>query len=452
VPDLAPGSYQVLFSPGCGDNADLAQEEFRSQVNGSTVDTVSVTSGTLNGINAVMQPAGSISGIIRTASGHPVQLSCLILTGVSGPARSLLGEALLFGSKYQLAGLPLGGYQVTFAPNCVGSALQAQWYKDKPSPAGAATVAVRAFRDDKGINSLLQPGGSIAGRITAGGKPVRNMCVYAQNVKVFLDFGGATSHGDGKFYIHGLNSGNYELQVQPCGPGSNALAGAVLPQLVHVTAPRQTTGVKITAVRGATITGTVQAATPLAGEGAAGACVEAFENNGNAYNATSAGLDGTFSVTNLPAGQYSVHVGDPSCSFSEPNLAPQWYLGKATERTATQVSVSTGRTTRLSTVNLADDGSISGSVTGTDGHPLRGVCVAATAAGTGPVFSVTSSAGSYSISDLPAGNYRVQFSSGCGAAGYRTQWWNQKPTRKSASIVLVIAGTATTGISAELRK
>jgi hypothetical protein len=452
VPDLAPGSYEVLFSPGCGDNADLAQLAFRSQISGGA-DTVSVTSGTLRGIDAVMQPAGGISGVVRTASGHSVGFSCLIVTGVSGPAKSLLGEALLFGSRYQLAGLPLGGYQVTFAPDCLGSALQNQWYKDKPSPAGATTVVVRAFHTDKQINSRLRTGGSISGRITASGKPVRNMCVYAQNVNVFLDFGGATSNRDGTFDITGLNSGRYELEVEPCGTGSTALAGEVLRQLVHVTAPRRATGVKITAVRGATIAGTVQAGTPPAGEGAAGACVEAYAVNGDAYNATNTGLDGTFSITNLPPGQYSVDVGDPYCSFSEPNLAPQWYLGKATEQTATPVSVSVGGKTMLSSaVNLADDGSISGTVTGLHASPLRGVCVAATSAGTGRVYSVTGSAGSYSISDLPAGNYRVQFSSGCGAMGYRTQWWKQSSTAKSASIVRVTAGTATTGISATLRK
>jgi hypothetical protein len=452
APDLAPGSYEVLFSPGCGDNADLAETAFRSQVTGGA-DTVSAISGTLSGIDVVMQPAGGISGVVRTANGHPVGFSCLILTGVSGRAKSILEEAVLFGSKYQLTGLPLGGYKVTFAPDCAGSALQTQWYRDKPSPAGATTVVVRAFHTDKEINSMLRAGGSIAGRIVAGGKPVRNMCVYAQNVKVFLDFGGATSNREGKFDIPGLNSGRYELEVQPCGTGSNALAGQVLPQLVNVTAPRSTTGVKITAVRGASIAGRVQAGTPPAGEGAAGACVEAFAANGDAYNATNAGLDGTFSITNLPPGQYSVYAGDPYCSVSEPNLAPQWYLGKATERTATPVSVSVGgKTTLSSAVNLADDGSISGTVTGLQGNPLHGVCVAATAAATGRVYSVTGSAGSYSISDLPAGGYRVQFSAGCGASGYKTQWYRDKPTAKTATLVLVKAGTATSGISATLRK
>jgi 5-hydroxyisourate hydrolase-like protein (transthyretin family) len=454
VPDLAPGTYEVFFSPGCGDNADLAQEAFKSNVNGATVDAVSAISGTLSGIDAVMQPAGGISGVIRAASGYPVDISCMFLTGVSGSAKSLFGEALIFGRKYEFENLPLGGYKVTFAPTCTTSALEAQWYKNKPSPAGATTVVIRAFRIDKEINSLLKIGGSITGRVTSSGQPVRNMCVYAQNINVFLDFAAGSTDHSGNFDLHGLNSGVYELEVQPCGAGSNALAEEVLPQLVHVTAPGRTTGVDLSATRGATISGTVEAGTPPSGEAAAGACVEAFDTNGEAYNYTNTGLDGTFSITNLPPGSYQVYVGDPECSYSEPNLAPQWYLNQTSESNATQVSATAGGTTTLSTVTLADDGSISGSVTG-PGGPLRGVCVAATevGAGTVPVYSVTSgSGGSYSISDLPAGSYQVQFSSGCGATGYRTQWWKHRSSQRSATIVTVVAGTATTGISAELQK
>ena len=67
---------------------------------------MSAVSGTVSGINAVMQPAGAISGHVRTANGRPVQLSCIILTGVSGRARSQSGEAFVFGSSYTLSGLP----------------------------------------------------------------------------------------------------------------------------------------------------------------------------------------------------------------------------------------------------------------------------------------------------------------------------------------------------------
>jgi hypothetical protein len=453
--NLGPGRYEVIFTPGCGDNADLAEAVFKTPLSALTPATVSVNSGTLSGINAVMQGAGGISGVIRAKSRRPVPFSCIILTGVSGSAKGLSGEVLTLGGSYEVTGLPVGGYQVTFDPACLGVDLAAQWYKDKPSPAGATTVVIRASHVDPHINSSLVPGGSIDGTITSAGKPVHNMCVDAQNVTQPLDFGGAITKPNGTYYIHGLNSGLYELFVSPCGRGSNYLAAEVLPQEVQVTAPHRAQAGTASVPAGGSISGTVLAGSPATGNGAAGACVEAYATNGNAFNSTNTALDGTFRIRNLPAGDYLVYVGDPACSVSEPNLAPQWYPGKPTPSGATAVSVSSGVTTTISDTTLAQDGSISGSVTGTGHSPLGGVCVAATAAiaGSAPVYSVTSGAsGGYSIGDLPAGQYRVEFSSGCGAAGYHAQWWKDKPSEQTATIVTVTAGTATTGIGAVLRK
>ena len=453
--DLGPGSYEVIFTPGCGDNADLAETVFKTSISATTASTVSVSSGTLNGINAVMQGAGGIAGAIRAKNKSPVVLSCIILTGVSGSAKGLSGEILTLGGSYEVTGVPVGGYKVTFDPACFGINFAAQWYKDKPSPAGATTVVVRASHVARHINSLLVRGGSIDGTITNGHKPVHNMCVDAQNVTQPLDFGGAITKPNGQYFIRGLNSGLYELYVSPCGKGSNYLAAEVLPREVQVAAPNRANAGTASVPAAAYIKGTVLAGSPATGNGAAGACVEAFATNGSAYNGANTGLGGTFRIPSLPAGKYLVYVGDPTCSFSEPDLAPQWYLGQPTPSGATAVSVTSGLTTIISDATLAQDGSISGTVTGTGHSPLAGVCVAATStiAGSAPVYSVTrGTSGGYSIGDLPAGQYRVEFSSGCGAAGYHAQWWKDRPSAQTATTVTVTAGTATTGIGAVLSK
>ena len=62
------------------------------------------------------------------------------------------------------------------------------------------------------------------------------------------------------------------------------------------------------------------------------------------------------------------------------------------------------------------------------------------------------SKGTYQLADLAPGQYRVEFSSGCGAAGYLTQWWQGAASRQKATLVDVTTGTATTGISAALHK
>jgi len=457
LPNLAPGSYQVSFSTGCGNNSDLADEAFRGNVNGTQSDLVSAPGGTISGINAVMEPGGGISGVVRTAAGARVSTSCVILTGISGSARSLSGELTLFGSQYQLTGLPAGGYQVVFAPSCAGSHLQTQWYRDKSGPAGATTVTVAPSRTSSGIDSALVPGGSIAGTLTAGGTPVHDMCVYAQNVTQPDVFGQGISNRSGHYYVHGLNSGQYELYLIPCGGSSGSLASEVAPQIVRVRAPEQTSGITTSVPAGATIAGRLLAGSPATGAGAAGTCAEAFQVDGGGYGVSSAAADGTYSITNLAPGDYRVYLGDQSCSYGNPGLAPQWYLGKQTAAGATTVTVSMGTTTTIADATLAADGSVIGTVRA-GGGSLRGVCVAAFGVGAvaaeigaAPDYAVTTGSGGYRISYLPAGKYRVQFSSGCGAAGYRAQWWKDKPTRAGATLVTVTSGTTTAGISATLR-
>ncbi len=452
ITDLAPAQYEVIFTPGCGSNANLIEDVYKTPLSASTAATVSAASGTVGGINGVLAPAGGISGTVRGRGGRPVEFYCMILTGVSGSARSLVGEIFVFGSKYEITGVPLGGYQVAFAPSCADSALETQWYKDRPTPAHAATVEVRADHVTRHIDAALIPGGSISGRVTSGGKPVVNMCVFAQSVTQFADSGAGITSLKGYYHIPGLNSGDYELYFEPCGRGADALAAELGPQLIHVTAPKKTGAVVTDVPKGATISGSVLAGSPATP--AAGACVEAIQANGAGFGESNAALDGTYSITNLPPGDYQVFFGDPTCSYSDPNLASQWYQDKTTEPTATLVPIAAGSKTTIATATLVTDGSITGTVTASGGGALGGVCVAATATGFGtvPVYTSTAASGTYSVVDLQPGNYKVQFSSGCGAAGYKVQWWNDKPTRSAADVITVTTATTTTGIGAALHK
>jgi len=452
IANLAPGQYQVGFAPGCGNNSNLAQQWFRNQPSLATAAIVSASTGTVSGIDAVLPPSGGIAGNVLGSDGRPVLVSCVILTGLSGNGNSLIGEFLLIGNQYEITGVPLGTYQVAFAPSCVGSGYQTQYYKDKPSPVGATPVAVRAGRVQHGINAALIRGGSIAGQITSGGKPIHDMCVYAQNVNAEDDFGGGLSNRNGYYAIKGLNSGQYELEVSPCGSNSSPLATEVLPQLVVVKAPQRTIGVNLSVPRGGSIRGSVLGESPATPQ--PGVCALALQVGGVNGGVANTGTNGSFTITNLPPGGYQVYLGDPYCSYSAPNLAPQWYLDRPSEVTATSVPVTSGAITDLATSTLALTGTLSGTVTGPAGRTVSGICVAALPTGVGsiPVYAVTASTGTYSITDLTPGEYQVQFSSGCGASGYQAQWWHGQATQRTAAIITVAAGSTVTDIDATLRK
>jgi hypothetical protein len=450
MPNLLPGQYRVSFSPGCPSNANVVPAFFGSQ---SSPPLVSAPAGVTTGIDGVLPTAGNISGIVATKSGKPVQQACITVAGLNAATQaSLGGNVSMSGKQYKITQLLPGPYQVIFVPSCGGTTnYENQWYKDKPSPAGAARVQVRAGRTTTGIDGALVQGGSIAGRVTSSGRPVGNVCVFAQNVSQFLDFGTANTGRTGKYLVPGLNPGLYELSFFPCGEGSATLAEGLLTHLVKVTGTGRTNGVNFSLSVGGRITGSVLGGSPAVAQ--PGVCVEAFQTDGVGANLAFTGVDGSFTMTNLPAGKYLVLIGDPGCGLQPNNLAPQWYLNASTPAKATLVTVGKGATTRLTSVTLSANGGISGTVTGSGKAAIAGICVTATSpSGVGPVLAVTRATGAYSLLGLTPGTYQVEFSSGCGASGYRTQWWDGKGAQRNATPVPVTSDTTTAGIDATMTK
>ncbi len=454
--NMLPGQYQVYFSPGCNNNANLVSVYYGSQLN---PPDVSMPIGTTSGIDGVLPTAGNISGTILTRSGRAEQSACAIVTGLNAATEPTSGEGAGPGSSgsYEITQLAPGPYQVYFQPGCQGSSsYENQWYKDKPSPAGAARVLVRANHTTAGISSALIRGGSISGRVTTGGKPVSGACVFAQNVTQIDDYGSSGTNKAGRYVIEGLNSGQYELEFFPCNEGFATLAEQLLPRLVQVTAPRTTSGANSSLVPAGQISGTVLGDTLQDGsqtvEPQPGACVEALQTNGFGANVGFSGANGTFTIANLPPGQYIVYIG-ADCGNIYSNLAAEWYDNAPTEAKATVVSVIAREVTTLASVTLPTNGAISGTVTGPGSAPVAGICVTATTAlSPVPVVAVSGAGGTYSLVGLAPSNYRVKFSSGCGASGYVTQWWKGKASAATANTVKVTAATTTTGINASLRK
>jgi hypothetical protein len=457
VTNLPPGQYQVGFGPGCGSkqqnnaNRDLAEAYFAPSGLPGGPAFVSAAVGTTYAINGVDPEGGAIAGRVRTASGRAVQTSCLYLTGVSGDAIADSGEGVTFGSSYKFTGLLPGSYIVTFVPSCAGSSDENQWYKDRPSPAGATRVRITAGHTTSGISSTLIDGGSLAGTVTSGGKPVFGMCVFAQSTSQYLDSGSAVTTRAGYYLIRGLNSGRYEVEFAPCN-GTSPLAGLLLGRTVQVTAPRRTSGVNAAAQLGGSISGQVLGNSPAVAQ--PGLCVDALSANDEIGASAITEQDGTFSITNLPAGKYFVYYNDISCAETPTDLASQWYPAAATEQSGTEVAVTAGKATSLPSVTLAPDGGIAGVVTGAGHAPLSGACVIATptAAGSLPIYGVTRGSGGYSILGLQPGRYDVEFSSGCGISGYLPQWWDKQNSPGRVNQVTVTAGATTRNISATLHK
>ena len=203
------------------------------------------------------------------------------------------------------------------------------------------------------------------------------------------------------------------------------------------------------------IAGTVtDAADP---SGLAGVCVtatDASDTIGASGTATTA-AGGTYSITGLAPGSFQVFF-DPTCgnTQSSPDF-PLWYSNSLTEGGATSVTVSSGNTFTAN-ASLETFGSISGTVTDA-AHPggLAGVCVTATSStgGSGVGDAVTTSNGTYAITELPPDAYTVEFDPSCGGTVTSPdypQWYSGAVKQANATSVEVSSGAATANVNASL--
>ena len=459
IAGLAPGQYLVDFS--CGLSSKYADQWFPGAPDAGSADLISASAGRTSGINAVLRPGGSIRGVVTNQAGHPLADVCVTAAitqsaasefgGAVGNAQPVTGQH----GSYRISGLTPGRYYVSFTPCSTGTQRYApQWYRGASSMTSATAVKVQAGKTTSGIDGRLIVGGTMSGRVvTASGKPVRNICVFAfSNAEAI---GGAGSTGKtGTYSIKGLDSGRYVVEFFPC---YNQNYVAVLAH-ARVTAPHATTGVDATMHPGGSIAGVVTEGS-ASGPPVSDLCVEVDSSNPNNLGSfASTGSDGSYLATGLAAGSYQVYF-DTQCLFTgSGDLAPQWYNDAQTQAAATPVTVKVGQTTP--SINAAlqpnGDGEISGTVSAAGPSPtaLTGACVTAIPLPAGsaqPVVAVSRPSG-YRLPDLFPGRYKVRFSAGCGAAGYATQWWRDKTSQKTATVITVGVGQDVSGISATLGK
>jgi hypothetical protein len=92
--------------------------------------------------------------------------------------------------------------------------------------------------------------------------------------------------------------------------------------------------------------------------------------------------------------------------------------------------------------------SISGVLTDGFGHPIAGAAVTAESSYMGDIAQ-TDANGAWSITSMPAGDYRISFTADVGGS-HIVQWWNGAASRDTATPVAVGSGEQRTGIDASL--
>jgi hypothetical protein len=397
--------------------------------------------GATSGIDVVLAQGGSIQGRVKNTSGSGIQ-------NVGVEIHNLYGSLVKYASSvqtgadgsYKVMGLPSGSYKVFFIGN---GGYISEWYNDKPDFAGADTVSVTAPNTTTHINAVLALGGSIAGRVTnAGDAGIENIYVLVATTD---GYGVASTYTDenGYYTFGGLTTGSYKVVFSGTGgyigEWYNDKPDFASADTIAVTAPVTTSGIDAVLALGGSFAGRVINA---GGSGIANVFVELFTTNGNYVTSDSTDADGYYTIEGIQTGSYKVQFfGYNSGYISE------WYNDKPDFDSADIITFPPGITS-IETV-LAPGGSISGTVTNTEGTGINGVEVEVFDLN-GDLINVayTNICGEYTVKGLPTGSYKVYFYRSY--TGYIGEWYNDKKDLDSADEVAVTAPGTTTGIDAIL--
>lgn len=309
--------------------------------------------------------------------------------------------------------------------------------------------------------------GSISGHMTKGGAEIPGIAeglvcalksekeerVQGENCEL-------GSLPDGAYTISNLSSGDYKIQFWPGYALVNWIWEYYDDTRVWSQAPwievsnGSITGIDGELAEGGYISGRVTRASD--GEGLAGAHVCAEEPLAEFTECKEVGVvGGSYQLYGLIEGDYVVEF----LPAEGQGVRAQFYNGKSESGGADLVHVTTGVQTEPIDAALPAEATITGRVTDAATHAgLEEIEVCAFEL-MGPEVigcEYTEPSGSYAITDLPVGTYKLGFFSesveeeeGLESSPYRVQFWNDKPSWEAANILTLGLGL-TAGIDAEL--
>jgi len=317
----------------------------------------------------------------------------------------------------------------------------------QPDFGSATPVEVVEGSDTGGANAVLAMGAVVSGTVTdQTGNPIADVSVTAYDAAYGWE-ASVTTSVEGSYSISGLTEGEYRLRFDD-------YEGVFLPEWfddqpdfdsatpVVVVEGADANGVDAVLSLAGSISGVV---TDPAGDPVPDITVVAYDQSGDWESSTTTDSSGGYSIGGLATGDYRIEFRDDEGVF----LA-EWWDGQPDFDSAMPVAVTEGSDTGGVDAVLLRAGSVSGVVTDSAGDPISGVVVYVYDESYYSVGSATTdSAGLYSVGGLASGEYRVEFIS------YRrvlTEWFQDQPDFDSATPVVVVEGSNTSGVDAVLTR
>jgi len=340
VEDLPAGGYKVFYDTFPA--PDYLAEWYNDKGDFSGADEVVVNeSSTTSGINAVLAPAGLISGRVSDESGAGIGR---VGIRVFDQNENFLNHSVTDANgDYRVGSLQTGTYKVYFETWEVPGFFD-EWYNDKGDFSGADEVAVTEGSTTGGIDAVLTPAGVISGRVTEiGGTGISNVdaCIYDLDDN---SMGLARTNADGDYRIGWLPTGTYKVLFNTyyapnyADEWYNDKVDSGSADEVTVTEGSTTGGIDAVLAPAGFISGRV---TDSVGVGIGNVGVNIWDLNYSFAGHSATDANGDYQVGCLPTGAYKVYFDN----YKTPAVMGEWYDDNGDFYSADEVAVTAGGTT-----------------------------------------------------------------------------------------------------------
>ena len=206
---IPPGTYKIYFE---GEDAGYLSKYWDNKGAVDDANSITVNSGsTTPNINAQLDPAGSMSGKITNQSGAVVKNVQVWAYDTNKKSVNNVMNNSTTGI-YTIPGLPTGIYRVWFDTRSAGNYLS-EWYINQTFFETGQTVSVVNGSTTPNIDAQLDPGGSIAGKVTnQAGIGIKSLSVSAYDLN-HNSMNSEQTDTNGNYVIPGLPTGEYKVYI-----------------------------------------------------------------------------------------------------------------------------------------------------------------------------------------------------------------------------------------------
>ncbi|WP_432393377.1 S-layer homology domain-containing protein [Pseudarthrobacter sp. L19] len=316
IPALPSGQYRISYTSFAA-KPDIVRGFYGGQTESSATTVDVPRLGKVTGINMTARAAGFITGTVSVPTGmSPAEVTVSVFAAGGDYRNSLVNAWPKDDGTFSIDGLAAGSYKLQFNGSWLN--IPTLWL-GADSAEASQTVAVTEGHTTSGINQAMERGSTISGKVSlpkgtapvvAGGASLLRADGSIVNIKPLDASGG--------FSFAGLHSGSYTVEFNRTSGYTTNLeaqffkdvpesAGAAAATKVTVAAGETKSDLTASAQLGGTLTGTLVDAggKPMA------ARIRAYTTDGSLVTrGTSSAPDGTFKITGLTTGEYSLTALD----------------------------------------------------------------------------------------------------------------------------------------------